>query len=67
MTIWCPTLLDGDIEEIEYDKTAPLENELKYFILNLNNVNIQISGGDSAVKVINVLEQATASLNKKRV
>ena len=62
-----PYAEDGDIEEIEYDKTAPLENELKYFILNLNNVNIQISGGDSAVKVINVLEQATASLNKKRV
>ncbi len=58
-----PFPIKGCVEEITYKREKPLENELKYFIENLDK-KIDIADGNSAVKVIEVLEKASEQLTK---
>jgi len=59
-----PNPKSGEIITIKYKNEFPLTNELKYFLSKLNSEKIEIANGDSAVEVINILDQATNSLNK---
>ena len=43
----------------------PLTLEMKYFMKHLNGDKIEIANGESAVEVINILEQATKSLKQR--
>tara|TARA_B100000073_G_scaffold342644_1_gene346073 strand:+ start:670 stop:1641 length:972 start_codon:yes stop_codon:yes gene_type:complete len=52
----------GNSYEINYKNNLPLEEELKYFISKIDNGNIKIANGDSAVAVMDILERATESL-----
>jgi len=60
-----PIKKDGQISVIEYDNTAPLELEMKYFINHLDGRPIKIANGDSALEIIKILERATDSLSQK--
>ena len=62
-----PIKEDGDIDIIEFDKYPPLELELKYFIEHLDGTKVDISNGDNALEVIQILEKATNSLLQKGV
>ena len=59
-----PKPRSGSSQYIEYDKTLPLDNELKYFIDHLDGTPIEVANGESAFKVIQILETATSSLLK---
>ena len=52
----------GNNYEIKFGDELPLTAELKYFISKINEGEIKISNGDSAVKVMDLLERATKSL-----
>ena len=52
----------GDCYEIKYNNELPLTSELKYFISRINKGKIKIAGGDSAVSVMRILNEATNSL-----
>lgn len=52
----------GDCYEIKYENKLPLTAELEYFISRIDNGDIEIANGDSAVEVMKVLEIATNSL-----
>ena len=63
-----PIPRNGEIKKINYKASMPLENQLKYFINNLNDT-ISINNGTSAIDVVKILEKASASLkneNKKK-
>ena len=55
----------GPTKQIDYNLDLPLTLEMKYFINHLNGDKIEIANGESAVEVINILEQATKSLTKR--
>ena len=57
-----PVKKDGEIEIIKYDRTLPLELELKYFINHLDDSELKICNGQNALEVIQILEKATQSL-----
>jgi len=57
----------GITEEIKYDKELPLDLELKYFIDHLDGKKLDIASGESAIEVIDILEQATLSLSERQV
>jgi len=57
-----PVKQDGEIEIIKYDRTLPLELELKYFINHLDGSELKICNGQNALEVIQILEKATQSL-----
>ncbi len=52
--------------EISYDKSQPLENELRYFIDIIKGKKIKIAGINEGIEVIRILEEATQSLNSKK-
>ena len=52
-------------KKISYDKSLPLENELKYFIDVINGTKIKKANIDQGIDVIRILEMATKSLEKK--
>jgi len=54
----------GPIKELNYNQEKPLTLEIKYFLEHLNGDKIEIANGESAVKVIEILERATSSLKK---
>jgi len=56
-----PSKEDGDIEVIEYNFSLPLTNELSYFIDNLDT-GFNISNGESAIQVIDILDSASQKL-----
>ena len=58
-----PVKQDGKIDTIEYEKTLPLDNEMKYFIKHLDGKPVEISNGRNALDVIHILEKASHSLN----
>ncbi len=60
-----PVKRDGPTEVIEYNKSMPLTEELKYFIEHLDRSSCEISNGQSAVEVLEILEKATQSLRSK--
>ena len=55
----------GPTKQIDYNLELPLTLEMKYFINHLNGDKIEIANGESAVEVINILEQATKSLKQR--
>ena len=55
----------GPTKQIDYNLDLPLTLEMKYFINHLNGDKIEIANGESAVEVINILEQATKSLKQR--
>ncbi len=57
-----PIKRDGPTEVIGYDRTQPLTNELRYFIEHLESGHVDVAGPDSAIEVLDILEQATAKL-----
>lgn len=56
-----PITRNGATEIIEYEKSMPLTNELKYFINNLDK-SIDIANGYSGLNVVKILEKSTESL-----
>ena len=58
-------ILGMKIKQIDYNLELPLTLEMKYFINHLNGDKIEIANGESAVEVINILEQATKSLKQR--
>ncbi len=50
-------------KKIEYDKTPPLENELKYFIKIIKGSPIEKANIDEGIDIIKILEMASKSLN----
>jgi predicted dehydrogenase len=57
-----PTKVEEPDEIIEYEKSQPLENELKYFIYNLDK-RIEIANGENGLEVVRVLEKAQKFLD----
>jgi UDP-2-acetamido-3-amino-2,3-dideoxy-glucuronate N-acetyltransferase len=58
-----PVTKNGPTEVIKYDSKMPLEEELKYFINNLNG-KITISNGENGLEVVKILEDASTLLKK---
>ncbi len=56
-----PIKRDGPTEIIPYEKTQALTAELQYFIEHLENP-AEIANGQNGIEVLQILEQATASL-----
>ncbi len=61
-----PVKRDGPTEVIDYQREMPLTNELRYFIGHLDRGSVDISGPDSAIEVLDILEQATLSLTREQ-
>ena len=59
-----PIKRDGQTEAIPYDKQLPLTEELRYFVNHLDGTIVEISNGQNAVDVLEILEKATESLQK---
>ena len=57
-----PIKRDGQTEAIPYDKQLPLTEELRYFVNHLDGTTVEISNGQNAVDVLEILEKATESL-----
>jgi predicted dehydrogenase len=57
-----PTKIEEPDEIIDYKRSQPLENELKYFIDNLDK-RIEIADGESGLEVVRVLEKAQKFLD----
>jgi len=57
-----PVKVEEPDEIIQYEQYAPLENELRYFINNLNG-RIEIADGRSGHEVVKVLEKVQECLN----
>ena len=55
----------GPTKQIDYNLDPPLTLEMKYFMHHLNGDKIEIANGESAIEVINILEQATKSLKQR--
>ena len=58
--------IDGEVEQIEYDKTSPLDNELIYFITNLE-AGFKTANGENGLEVIKILTMASEKLNNGNV
>lgn len=61
-----PIKRDGPTEVIPHEKAMPLAVELQYFVDRLDGGLIEISDGQNGVEVLEILEQATASLLSDR-
>jgi len=57
-----PTKIEEPDEIIDYKRSQPLENQLKYFIDNLDK-RIEIADGESGLEVVRVLEKAQKFLD----
>jgi predicted dehydrogenase len=57
-----PKPRSGSSQYVDYEKTLPLDNELKYFIDHLDGTSIKIANSESGIAVIKILEKATLSL-----
>jgi len=60
-----PVKVEQPDEIIPYEKSMPLEEELKYFIRNLGK-RIEIASGRSGHEVVKVLEAVEKKLNEKK-
>ena len=49
-------------EKIEYDFEPPLTSQIKYFLDNLDNPNINYIGGKEAIDVMNILRESSEQL-----
>jgi len=59
------SLINKISKNIEYEKTMPLDNELKYFIGIIKGDNVKKANIDQGIDVIKILEIASKSLNSK--
>jgi predicted dehydrogenase len=57
-----PVRRDGPTEMIPYERSAPLEEELRYFLARLDGSPVEIASGEEGVEVLAILERATADL-----
>lgn len=58
---------EGETKIIEYEPSAPLQNELEYFINNLDeDKTIVINSGQRGYEVVRVLEKVTHKLKRRR-
>lgn len=57
-----PVKRDGPASIIPYDQQMPLTEELRYFIDHLDGTPLGLADGRSATGVLDILEQATQSL-----
>lgn len=57
-----PIMRDGPTENIPYDKSMPLTEELKYFADHLDGNPVKMADVQSAVEVMEILEKASESL-----
>ena len=57
-----PVKRDGPTETIPYERTMPLAEEMKYFVSRLDGAPVEIAGGQNALEVLEILEQATMGL-----
>jgi UDP-2-acetamido-3-amino-2,3-dideoxy-glucuronate N-acetyltransferase len=60
-----PVKRDGATEVIDYDRSMPLTEELKYFVERLDGRPIEIADGQNGVEVLEILEWASASLRSE--
>ena len=49
-------------EKIEYDFEPPLTSQIKYFLNNLDNPDIDFIGGKEAIDVMNILRESSEQL-----
>ncbi|PKM96495.1 MAG: oxidoreductase [Firmicutes bacterium HGW-Firmicutes-1] len=59
-----PIVRVADTEHIDYEKSAPLKNELEYFVKNLD-ADITVADGQSGYEVVKILEEVSKQLNLK--
>ncbi len=57
-----PIKRDGPTEIIDYEKTMPLTEEMRYFVNHLNGNPIEIADAQSAVEVLKILQKASDNL-----
>ncbi|MBE7558803.1 Gfo/Idh/MocA family oxidoreductase [bacterium] len=57
-----PKKREGPTEAIQYSRAQPLTEELAYFVDRIGAGTVQIAGAESAVEVLEILEEATRSL-----
>lgn len=60
-----PISRDGPTESIPFNKAQPLQEELSYFISNLNAKEPLLSDYRNGLEVLEILEQATSSLSSE--
>lgn len=53
---------DVPAEKIEYDFAPPLTSQIKYFLDNLDNPNINYIGGKEAIDIMNILRESSKQL-----
>jgi len=58
-----PVTKNGPTEIISYESNMPLEEELKYFIQNLDG-EIKVSNGENGLEVVKILEEASKILSE---
>tara|TARA_Y100000768_G_C23974065_1_gene682094 strand:- start:1596 stop:2567 length:972 start_codon:yes stop_codon:yes gene_type:complete len=61
-----PSPRNGEAQNINYENSFPLTNELKYFLSKIDNGKIEIANGDSAVEVIKILEESSIVLKENK-
>lgn len=59
-----PIVKEEGAERIDYERSAPLKNELVYFVQHLDS-DITIADGQSGYEVVKVLEEVSKELNCK--
>ena len=57
-----PEKIDGEVKQIIYDKKMPLQEELEYFIKNLDNRNIKVSNVYHGLDTVKILVNASKQL-----
>jgi UDP-2-acetamido-3-amino-2,3-dideoxy-glucuronate N-acetyltransferase len=57
-----PVRRDGPTETIPYQRRPPLAEELRYFAEHLDGTPVAVASGDSAVEVLEILEEASGDL-----
>ena len=59
--------IDGKIEKIDYEESAPLEEELKYFVNNLDEGDFKISNGENGLEVIRMMFPSEIIVNDSAI
>ncbi len=57
-----PVYSDGDAEEVSYEQSMPLTNELEYFLECVNGKMPEIADGNNGVEVLKILQQASKQI-----
>ena len=57
-----PEKIDGIIEDVEYDNSLPLTNELNYFIQCIDGIRPEIANGQNGLDILKTLRRASAQI-----